>query len=231
LAELRDRVRSTELLTLAVTHRSFCAEHDDVPSNERLEFLGDAVLGCAVAEYLYNRFPKMPEGQLSKMRAEVVNMTSLAEAAAELGLGEELRLGRGELVTGGREKPSILADSFEAVVAAIFLHDGFEEARGFVLEVLSDRIDRAGAGPGSTDHKSRLQELAAQQDRPSPIYRVDAAGPDHDKRFSAQVFVGDELVGSGEGGSKKQAEQMAAQRGCETVERPNDEPETEDADA
>lgn len=231
MADLRDRVDSEQLLTLAVTHRSFCAEHEGVPSNERLEFLGDAVLGCAVAEHLYQRFPQMPEGQLSKMRAEVVNTVSLAEIAAELGLGDELRLGKGELISGGREKISILADALEAVIAAIFLNEGFEQARNFVLEVMADRIDHAAAGPGAADHKSRLQELAAQLDRAAPTYRVESSGPDHDKRFAASVWVGDEIVGSGDGGSKKQAEQMAAERACELLEHTIDEIETEGADA
>jgi ribonuclease-3 len=231
LADLRDHVRSEELLTLAVTHRSYCAEHDQVASNERLEFLGDAVLGCAIAAHLYERFPEMSEGQLSKMRAEVVNTSSLAEVAAELGLGDELRLGRGELISGGRCKQSILADALEAVIAAIFLHDGLDRARSFVIEIMADRIELAAAGPGATDHKSRLQELAAQLDRPAPAYHVESSGPDHDKRFTASVSFDDEVIGGGVGGSKKQAEQMAAERACETFEQANDESETEGADA
>jgi ribonuclease-3 len=173
----------------------------------------------------------MPEGQLSKMRAEVVNATSLAEVAAELGLGYELRLGRGELISGGREKTSILADALEAVIAAIFLSEGFDQARSFVLEVMAERIELAGSGPGAADYKSRLQELAAQLDRSGPIYQVESSGPDHDKTFTARVLVSGELVGSGAGGSKKQAEQMAAERACEMLEHPIDEPETEGADA
>ncbi len=199
-------------MQLAVTHRSWCAEHDGEPSNERLEFLGDAVVGLAVAEHLHERFPDMAEGQLAKIRAEVVSAPALAEAAQRLSLGELLRLGKGERSSGGHEKQSILSDALEAVVGALFLRDGWAEARALVLEVLMDRIDTACEGPGEADYKTRLQELAAQRGGGAPAYEISSTGPDHDKRFGARVEIDGEEVGSGVGRSKKEAEQQAAER-------------------
>jgi ribonuclease-3 len=200
-----------EALTLALTHRSWCAENPGHESNERLEFLGDAVLGMAVAEHLYAEFPSMPEAEMSKVRASVVSASALAEVAADLDLGTGLLLGKGEAASGGREKPSILADALEAVIGAIYRDGGWSAARAAVLEFLTDRIYVAAEGPGGQDFKSQLQELAARHFDHLPVYELRGEGPDHQKHFFAQVRLGGEIQGEGEGRSKKQAEQSAAQ--------------------
>lgn len=165
----------------------------------------------AVAEHLYAEFPAMPEAEMSKVRASVVSATALAEVAAGLDLGEGLRLGKGEAASGGRDKPSILADALEAVIGAIYRDGGWSSARAVVLELLSDRIYAAAEGPGGQDFKSQLQELAARRFDHLPVYELRGEGPDHQKRFYAQVRVGGEIRGDGEGRSKKQAEQRAAE--------------------
>jgi ribonuclease III len=200
-----------DALTLALRHRSWCAEHPGHQSNERLEFLGDAVVGLAVAEHLYAEFPTMPEAEMSKVRASVVSATALAEVAAGLGLGAGLLLGKGEDASGGRAKPSILADALEAVIGAIYRDGGWTAARAVVLELLSDRIYAAAEGPGGQDYKSQLQELAARRFDHLPVYELRGEGPDHQKRFFARVRLGGEVQGDGEGRSKKQAEQRAAE--------------------
>jgi ribonuclease-3 len=198
------------VLVRALAHRSWCAENGEVESNERLEFLGDSVLGLVVTHYVFEHFPSLPEGQLSEVRAGVVNSRVLAELALELGLGEHLLLGKGEAAAGGRSKQSILADAYEAVVAAVYLDQSFGVARDFVLRCLSDRIAEAAAGPGGRDYKTRLQEATAAQALGRPRYAVRDEGPDHAKHFYAAVYVGETLYGEGEGRSKKQAEQAAA---------------------
>lgn len=194
----------------ALAHRSWCAENGGVASNERLEFLGDSVLGLVVTNFVFHNFPHLPEGQLSEVRAGVVNSRVLAEVAADLGLGAHLLLGKGEAAAGGREKQSILADAFEAVIAAVFLDSGFDAAEQLVLRGLEERIHEAAAGPGGRDYKTRLQELAAQRSLGRPRYVVRDEGPDHAKRFFATVLVDGEPSGDGEGRSKKEAEQAAA---------------------
>jgi len=198
------------LLLGSLAHRSWCAEHDRSPSNERLEFLGDSVLGLVVTHYVFEHFPHLPEGQLSEVRAGLVNARVLAEVAQEIDLGSYLLLGKGEDAAGGRAKQSILADAFEAVVAAVYLDSDLATTRDLVLRCLGDRITEAVAGPGGRDYKTRLQELAAAQTIGRPRYVVRDEGPDHAKRFFAAVYFGDECFGEGEGGSKKQAEQGAA---------------------
>jgi ribonuclease-3 len=198
------------LLLGSLAHRSWCAEHDRSPSNERLEFLGDSVLGLVVTHYVFEHFPHLPEGQLSEVRAGLVNARVLAEVAQEIGLGSHLLLGKGEDAAGGRAKQSILADAFEAVVAAVYLDSDLATTRDLVLRCLGDRITEAVAGPGGRDYKTRLQELAAAQAIGRPRYVVRDEGPDHAKRFFAAVYFGDQCFGEGEGGSKKQAEQGAA---------------------
>lgn len=193
----------------ALTHRSWCAEHPASGSNERLEFLGDAVLDLIVTRELFNRFPDRTEGDLSKIRAEVVAETALAETGRALGLGPRLRLGKGEAASGGRDRASLLADATEAVVAAVYLDGGEEAARKLVLRLLGHRIDAAVLDPGRADHKTRLQEQAARLGLDPPCYEVAAAGPDHDKQFRAAVSVG-AVSGRGEGTTKKMAEQQAA---------------------
>lgn len=209
-AKIGHHFADRDVLLRALAHRSWCAENGDPDSNERLEFLGDSVLGLVVSHYVFENFPHLPEGQLSEVRAGVVNARVLAEVAAELSLGESLLLGKGEDGAGGRSKQSILADAFEALIAAVFLDAGFPTARDFVLDRLGDRIAEAAAGPGGRDYKTRLQELTAQRALGRPRYVVRSEGPDHEKQFFATVMVHDEPYGEGEGRSKKQAEQAAA---------------------
>lgn len=199
-------------MSRALTHRSWCAEHPEAAadSNERLEFLGDAVLDLIVARELFNRFPDRTEGDLSKIRAEVVAEAALAEAGRSLGLGPRLRLGKGEAASGGRDRASLLADATEAVIAAVYLDGGADAARRLVLDLLGHRLDAAVLDPGRADYKTRLQEQAARLGLDPPNYEVAAAGPDHDKRFRAAVSVG-AVSGSGEGTTKKMAEQQAAE--------------------
>lgn len=199
-----------DLLLQALSHRSWCAEAGGQPSNERLEFLGDAVLGLVVAEHCYRNYPELSEGSLAKVRAAVVNTSVLAEVGAGLGLGDVVKLGRGEDSSGGRQKPSILANTTEAVIGAVYLDGGFLPAFGLVMRLLDSRIAEAAAGPGAEDFKTRLQEVVAHEVRELPRYEVVGTGPDHARRYTAQVFVAGEAVGEGEGRSKKDAEQAAA---------------------
>jgi ribonuclease-3 len=198
------------LLDQALSHRSWCAEQGGVPSNERLEFLGDAVLGLVVADHTYGTYPDLAEGGMAKVRASVVNTRVLAEVAAEIDLGPHLRLGRGEDSSGGRAKESILADAIEAVIGAVYLDGGFEQARRLVYDLLATRIELAIAGPGAFDFKSRLQEEAVRTGRGVPRYEIEAKGPDHARRYVATVYVAGQHLGVGEGRSKKDAEQAAA---------------------
>ena len=198
------------MLQQALTHRSWCAEVLGEESNERLEFLGDAVLQMVVTDHIYRSYPGLPEGELAKVRASVVNAASLAQVAGSLRLGQALRLGKGEDASGGRQKPSILADALEAVIGGIYLDQGMEAASELVMRLLGPAISEAAAGPGGRDYKTRLQELAAQRFAEVPSYAVTAEGPDHAKRFFARVRIGGREWGEGDGRSKKQAEQEAA---------------------
>ena len=201
-----------DLVDLAVTHRSFAYENGGVPTNERLEFLGDSVLGVIVTEELYRRFPSLPEGQLAKLRAAVVNARALAGVGREIGLGAYIKLGRGEETTGGRDKSSILADALEAVIGAYYLDRGLEASRALVLSLFATAMeDAAGLGAG-LDWKTSLQELAAERGLGAPEYAVDESGPDHAKSFRATALLGGNAVGVGEGNSKKEAEQHAAEQ-------------------
>jgi ribonuclease-3 len=199
-----------DLLLRALAHRSWCAENGEPESNERLEFLGDSVLGLVVTHYVFVHFPTLHEGHLSEVRAGVVNARVLAELALELDLGPHLLLGKGEDAAGGRAKQSILADAFEAIVAAVYLDQGFAVARDMVLRCLAERIADAASGPGGRDFKTRLQEATAAFSFGRPRYSVRDEGPDHAKHFFAAVYVNDRLYGEGEGRSKKEAEQSAA---------------------
>ena len=194
----------------ALVHRSYCAEHPDAVSNERLEFLGDAVLGLAVTDHVYATYPDLPEGELAKLRASVVNAEVLAEVAVHVGVGPALALGKGEDASGGRTKPSILADAMEAVIAAVYLDGGWDAARALVLRLLGERIEEGAEGPGGSDFKTRLQEYSTRQFEQLPRYQVKAEGPDHSKRFFATVTIRGTGYGEGQGRSKKQAEQAAA---------------------
>ena len=199
-----------ELLRRAMCHRSWVAESSDANSNERLEFLGDAVLGWVIADLVFHRFGDLAEGALTDLRKSVVNATALAEVAAELHIGEHLLLGRGEDVAGGREKVSILSDAMEAVIGAVYIDGGHDAAFALIERLFVQRLDSSAGSLDRLDYKSALQELLAQQGAPSPAYRVRSRGPDHDKTFSAKVLVGKDVLGGGEGRSKKAAEQAAA---------------------
>lgn len=197
------------LLELALTHRSFSYENGEIPHNERLEFLGDSVVGQAVTVRLYRDFPDVDEGELAKQRASLVSTVALAEAAALIDLGAFVRLGRGEELTGGREKASILADTFEAVIGAVYLSAGQDATTTLVLRLLKplfDDPDRVGA---ALDPKTALQELATSRGLEAPSYTVDGTGPDHARVFTAVVTVG-AVSATGTGSSKKQAEMAAA---------------------
>ena len=211
------RFRNVSLLQNAVAHSSYANErwHNSLLSNERLEFLGDSVLGMLVAEYLYRTFPDRPEGDLTRMRADMVCETTLAAAANRIGLGEHLLLGHGEQRFGGRQRDSILADAVESVIAAAFLDGGIEAAKGIVqrfilVEVPVKRMHNA-------DYKTQLQELVQQKKNQVLCYTlVGESGPDHDKLFSVEVSLNGAVVGQGTGSSKKRAEQQAA---CAAIER------------
>jgi ribonuclease-3 len=209
-ARIGYRFRDRTLLDRALSHRSWCAENDGNESNERLEFLGDSVLGLVVTNDVFRRFPGLPEGQLSEVRAGVVNARALADVASEMGLGECILLGKGEDGGGGRLKQSILADALEALIAAVYLDGGLDEATRLVLAHVGDRIGEAAIGPGGRDYKTRLQELAAARSLGRPRYLVRDEGPDHAKRFFATVMLDGAASGAGEGNSKKEAEQAAA---------------------
>jgi ribonuclease III len=212
-------VGDDDLLERALSHRSWCAETPGSASNERLEFLGDAVLGLVVTDYLFRTYPTLPEGELAKVRASVVNSAALAEVAASLDVGDALLLGKGEGQSGGREKPSILADAMEAVIGAVYLDQGWQAADDLIMRLLGDRIEEAAAGPGGQDYKTRLQELCARRFDALPQYAVSDEGPDHAKRFDAVVRVAGITRGTGHGRSKKQAEQAAARVAWEQLTR------------
>lgn len=202
------------LLSQALAHRSWCAEFPGNASNERLEFLGDAVLGWTIADLVYRRYPDLPEGKLTDLRKAVVNAGALAAVADELDLGQELLLGKGEAAAGGRRKPSILSDALEAVFGAVYLDGGGEAARDLITRSLLSRIEEAVGRLGGLDHKTTLQELSAELFGAPPVYLLVADGPDHAKRFEATVHIKGTPWGTGEGRSKKQAEQAAAREAC-----------------
>ncbi len=202
---------SADGMQLAVTHRSFAYENGGLPTNERLEFLGDAVLGLVVTESLYRRYPEVAEGQLAKMRAAIVNARALADVARSLDLGRHLRLGRGEEITGGRDKSSILADTLEAVIGAVYLEHGLTTAEDVVHRLFDPLVERASTLGAGLDWKTSLQELTAALDLGAPDYEVEESGPDHAKAFRASALIGAEVWGEGEGRSKKEAEQHAAE--------------------
>lgn len=205
-----------DLLRLALSHRSFANENGHLPNNERLEFLGDAVLGLAVAEQLYRQFPERAESDISKMRSGVVNMYALADVARRLGMGEYILLGRGEMLTGGKDKHSILADSVESMLGAIYLHHGFEVARATVLRLFADKITEAPTTGLTMDWKTVLLEKLSDMKLPLPTYEVRGEGPEHDKTFYATVTIED-LVTHGEGHTKKVAEHAAAKQAVQKL--------------
>lgn len=215
-----------EMLELALTHRSYAYEHGGLPPNERLEFLGDSVLGLVVTDHLYRTHPDLAEGQLAKLRASVVNMNALAGVARRLGeggLGAYVLLGRGEELTGGRDKASILGDALEALIGAVYLQHGTQAATELVHRLFGDLIAAAPSLGAGLDWKTSLQELAAEFELGVPDYRVDEAGPDHLKRFTATVWVGGQEHGRGEGRTKKEAEQRAAEAAWRSLSEPTGE--------
>ena len=198
------------MLTLALTHRSFSAENPTNPPNERLEFLGDSVLGLVVTDHIFRSYPDLPEGQLAKLRASVVNTATLADLGRDLDLGPLLRLGKGEDQSGGRDKESILADAVEALFGAVYVDGGWQRAQTVILEHTMPAIAEAAEQPGRKDYKTQLQELTARLSLGTPVYQIDGSGPDHDKRFTAVTIIDGVPRGHGAGTSKKRAEQVAA---------------------
>ena len=199
------------LLRRAMTHRSYAYENGNLPHNERLEFLGDSVLGLVVTDTLYRRHPDLPEGQLAKLRAAVVNSRALADVARTMGLGEFVLLGRGEESTGGRNKASILADTTEAVIGCIYISVGLPAADTFVHHLLDPMMEQSATMGAALDWKTSLQELVSAESAVSASYQIVEEGPDHDKVFTATAVVETEVLGTGVGRSKKAAEQKAAE--------------------
>ena len=213
--KLRIEFVDLHLLNQALLHSSYINEQDlsIIEGNERLEFLGDAVLGLIVTEELYRRYDDRSEGELSKVKSVVVSRRVLAEKAKEMELGDHILLGRGEELTGGRSRRSILANTFESLVGAVFLSGGIHFTRQFVLRYLEEDIEKVSKGQGLRDHKSELQELLQRANGQLPRYRVTGiSGPDHDKLYRVEVLLEDEVLGAGEGKSKKSAEQAAARQ-------------------
>ena len=198
------------LLQLALTHRSFAYENGGIPTNERLEFLGDSILGQAVTVKLFRDHPDLDEGELAKRRASLVSSAALAEVGRTIGVGPYVLLGRGETMTGGADKPSILADTVEAIIGAVYLDSGGDAATAFVLRLIAPLLDDPERFGAAMDPKTSLQEIAARRSAPPPVYTVTESGPDHNKHFIATVSVGDLVQATGEGSSKKQAEMAAA---------------------
>ena len=207
--KLNYQFRDRGLIQTALTHSSYANEHK-CQSNERLEFLGDSILGMVVATYLYRLYPDMTEGKMTRLRAELVCEQSLHRVAGRMSFGENLRLGKGEELSGGRERASILADCVEAVIAALYLDGGFDVARGFIMEHILSELGERGFAYGS-DYKTELQELVQQKPNQSLSYAmVSESGPDHMKSFTAEVRLNGTVLGTGEGRTKKEAEQNAA---------------------
>ncbi|MGI8433487.1 MAG: ribonuclease III [Nocardioidaceae bacterium] len=206
-----------ELLTRALTHRSYAYENGGLPTNERLEFLGDSVLGVVVTESLYRSHPELSEGRLAKLRAAVVNARALAAVGRTLGLGDHILLGRGEEATGCRDKASILSDTVEALLGAVYIDQGFNVASDVVHRLFDPMMAAAAALGAGLDWKTSLQELSSSLALGAPEYLIEDSGPDHEKTFVARVRVGDGIYGHGTGRSKKQAEQQAAETAWQSL--------------
>jgi ribonuclease-3 len=205
------------VLELAFTHRSFAYETGITTTNERLEFLGDSVLGLIVTEELYLKYPDLDESRLSPLRSGIVNMRALADIARTLELGKYIRLGKGEEVTNGRDKNSLLADALEALIGAIYLECGFEKSTQVVRELIKETLSSAMAKGAGLDGKTALQELLAATGKGAPEYQVTETGPDHDKSFTAVAMVSGEAISEGSGKSKREAEQSAARSALEKL--------------
>lgn len=208
-------IQNLTLLTEALTHRSYVNENRgrNIQHNERLEFLGDAVLELVSTEFLFSKYPDRPEGELTSFRAALVRTESLAETAAKMKYGEYIYMSKGEESTGGRSRPYILANTFEAVIGAIYLDQGYDASRDFLNRVLLPKIDEIVANRLDVDPKSKLQEVAQEMLKATPVYElVNEAGPDHDKTFTMRVILADKEVAQGDGKSKQEAEQSAARK-------------------
>jgi ribonuclease III len=214
------RFSDPSIRAAALTHRSYAFEQELDVNNERLEFLGDAVLGLVVTDVAYRDFPEMPEGELAKLRAAIVNMSALADVARDLRLGDFIMLGKGEEMSGGRDKASILADALEAILGAIYLDRGLDTARAFIERVFRPRMVAYVRGEGERDYKTILQELASSDLHAMPEYKISDQGPDHLKEFTATVFLNGKAWGKGIGRSKKEAEQQAAHEAYEKLSDP-----------
>ncbi len=206
-----------ELLELAFTHRSYAYEAGLTATNERLEFLGDSVLGLVVTEELYRKYPDLDESRLSPLRSGIVNMRALADIARSLSLGKYIRLGKGEEVTNGRDKNSLLADAFEALIGALYLSEGFAKTSESLLKLIAPTLNSAMALGAGLDGKTALQELVASLGKSTLEYQVRESGPDHDKSFEATALVGGEAIATGNGKSKREAEQAAARTAFEIL--------------
>ncbi len=225
LTDVRERLGldgvPEDLLRLAFTHNSYAREHglDPLANNQRLEFLGDAVLDLVCAAHLYHAYPDLPEGDLTRLKAALVRKSALANLARQLDLGRYILLGRGEETTGGRNKASLLADVVEALIGAVFLGNGYDAAREFVLEHFGPLLEDVQARDSLRDHKSALQEILQGQSLPPPRYRVTATeGPPHDRWFTVEACHEGDVIGSGEGATKRAAEQQAAEEALEDID-------------
>lgn len=216
-------IKDISLFRTALTHRSYSSENPGFENNERLEFLGDAVLDLVLSDMLFSTNEKMPEGEMAKARSAVVNEDTLALIAAEIELGSYMFFGKGEARSGGSTKKSILADCLEAVIAAMYLDSDYLTARNFVMNKWKKRAEISADNPGIEDYKTRFQEAIVKHNSQKPRYVCEAIGPEHDRIFKAQVFAGNDEMGQGQGRSKKSAEQDAARNALEYLELLNDE--------
>ena len=215
---IKYKFKNKKFILEALTHSSYSNENKSYLFNERLEFLGDSVLGIVISDYLFQKEQDLPEGELTKLRANIVCEESLSDVAKEINLGSHILLGRGEEATGGRDRISILADAFEAVIAAIYLDGGFECARDFILKFMGDIIQDTRKGNIFRDYKTHLQELLQSRGENNIWYNlIEEKGPDHNKRFVMEVGINDDVLGVGEGKSKKEAEQLAARAGLKKI--------------
>lgn len=219
LHDLTSLLGEGEIYRTALTHRSYAFEQPDpIAHNERLEFLGDAILGAVVTDHIFTTYPSLTEGEMARLRASVVNTHALAEMARALELGPHIRLGKGEESSGGRDKPSLLADTFEALIGALYLDRGIEHTTRVLIPLFDERIRARIEAGGRYDAKTALQEVVVRDRGGFPAYRVASSGPDHDKHFTAHVYVDAELYGVGDGRSKKEAEQNAAREALGRLE-------------
>jgi ribonuclease-3 len=205
------KFKNPDLLLNALTHSSYANENRGISDNERLEFLGDAVLGLVIADYLYRLFEKHKEGDLTKIRASIVSEGPLSQIARDIGLGRFLLLGKGEAISGGRDRDSVLADALEAVIGAVYLEAGINQAKELIIGLFSSLMENSFQGKGFQDYKTNLQEVLQAMGEEEIVYRViKETGPDHDKEFVIEVLCGRRVIGRGKGKSKKEAEQRAA---------------------